>query len=371
MNTTTTQRRLDRWRSTRIGSSLGRSRRNTPAFVLPLVMMVGFFAVGALAVMVQRQSGARLSAARQINGYQQHHLQAGLRQLLAAWSSLNRVNEERRSSRGVIGFDIVVEGAFASGRMEVRLREAQGTLRHHTVDLDPDVNDVLSLAAERLSSAGADTSRFFRDRGAGQVSLDSAPPEVLMAIASAVSGDASSKAFAEAVVQLRTERRLTAGDIRNLTIATGLPDEQLRLLEQCIVVEPTLWQVLATTRTGTGSVVDRQAGLIVGVIRGSASGAAPSTVPGAAAAPGSAAAAAAATTATGNLPQANNWVFLQWANIDEAEALKVEAAMAADRVNSETSGAAASAATSDSKSSGKGAAGSRSSDSGGGTSKGK
>jgi len=296
--------------------------RLTAGFALPLVMLVSFFTAGALAIMVERQSTARLAAARQIAGYQNHHAQAGLKQLQTAWSQLFRTNEDRRQARGIIGYDIIVEGAFEGGRMEVRLKDAQGSLRRRTVDLDPAVCDALNDAADSLSASKSADLNMFRDRGPGQVSLDSAPAEVLTALARAVDPSASASAFAEAVLQMRAERHLTQADMRTLTQATGLPDEKLRILEQCVVTDPTLWQMIATTRGSTGSFADRQGGLVVGAIRAGV----PST-PGAGGASGQ-------STPPMNLPSANlgssggngasNWTFLSWGIIDDAEAERFE-----------------------------------------------
>ena len=282
-------------------------------------MLVSFFAAGALAIMVERQSTARLAAARQIAGYQQHHAQAGLKQLQTAWSQLFRTNEDRRQARGVIGYDITVEGAFEGGRMEVRLTDAQGTLRRRTVDLDPAVCDVLNDAADQLGVSKSGDFSMFRDRGPGQVCLDSAPAEVLTAIARAVDPSASASAFAEAVIQMRSERHLAQADMRTLTQATGLPDEKLRLLEQCVVTDATLWQMVATTRGSTGGFADRQGGLVVGVIKagtltgtpGGGSNSGQSTPP--------TNAAAGSPSASGG-SSASNWTFLSWGPIDDATA---------------------------------------------------
>ena len=297
------------------------SIRLTAGFALPLVMLVSFFAAGALAIMVERQSTARLAAARQIAGYQQHHAQAGLKQLQTAWSQLFRTDEDVRQARGIIGYDITVEGAFEGGRMEVRLTDAQGTLRRRTVDLDPAVCDVLNDAADQLAASKSGDLSMFRDRGPGQVSLDTAPAEVLTALARAVDPSASASAFAEAVIQMRSERHLTQADMRPLTQATGLPDEKLRILEQCVVTDATLWQMVATTRGSTGGFADRQGGLVVGVIKAGIS----SATPGAGAASGQAtpaANAAAPSISGGN--GSSNWTFLSWGTIDDAEAGRIE-----------------------------------------------
>lgn len=293
--------------------------RTATAFALPLVMFVSFFATAALAIMIERQSAARLAAARQIAGYQQHHMQAGLKQLQSAWSSLFRINDEKRQARGTIGYDIVVEGAFSGGRVEIRLKDAQGTLRRRTIDLDPFVCQVLDAAADSIAGGKNTDASMLRDRGPGQVSLDSASSEVLMALAKAVDPAASAAAFAEAVVKMRTDKRLTSADLRSLTQTTGLGDDKLQLLEQCVVVDPTLWMMVATTRTANGDPADRQGGLVLGTLRGSGAGTTPGT-------PGSPAAASmpvGATNAT-SVGSATNWTFLTWGPLSEVEVARFE-----------------------------------------------
>lgn len=325
------------------------------AFALPLVMLVSFFAVGALAIMMERQSAVRLAVARQVDGYRQHHTQAGLRQLLSAWSQLYVYNDERRQAKGVIGVDIILDSGATGGgggKVELRLYDAQGPIRRRTVDLDPDVNDVLTAAAQAL--AGSSSSRagsrggqrgtsasamdglptgddLFRDRGPGQVSLDSASPEVLAAIATAVDPSASGKAFADAVVQFRADKRIAPADVRNLTLSTGLPEEKLRLLEQCLVAEPSLWMAIATLTTPSGEVLERQGGLVLGIVKNNNSrigqGARggmttlPATNPSGSPAGSSTPAAGLGNGpgGTGGAPP-SNWTVLRWGDVDERSA---------------------------------------------------
>jgi hypothetical protein len=246
-----------------------RSGRRSGAFALPLVAMVAFIALIGLSILLERQAAARQASVRQIERYQQHHFQNGVRQVTDVWSNIFKLNEEKKKGNsGVIGYDLTVESGFGSGSgLEVRFTDAQGTVRKVTTDASENVNGLMNFAAESLIAAGMDGQRYLRERGPAAVSLNSAPREVLAALVRAISQEGQAEAFAAAVETKRSEKRIAREDVRELLTAAGLPQGQLSMLEEAVTAEPQLWKVEAVIRSSTGEVLDRQGGLLMGSVK--------------------------------------------------------------------------------------------------------
>ncbi len=240
-------------------------------FALPLVMLVLLVAAIALNIALQRQGLNRLATTRQMNGYEVHHLQAGLRELVEFWTTTFRRNPEIDPGSGQLGFDLT----FNDGtRVEVRFTDAQGELKFENSPSDPAPAVILNAAADLLAAEG---NTRFRTRGPGRVSIQSAPLNVLAAIPRAIKPDADGNAFANDVLAARERGRIKQADLRDLTRVTGLADVELHRLEACIAVEPNYWRIDAKAFAPTRSQpLWHQVGLAMGVIRIEPNQAAPS-----------------------------------------------------------------------------------------------
>lgn len=231
-------------------------------FALPLVMLVLLVASIALSIALQRQSLNRLATSRQINGYEVHHMQAGLRELIEFWTTTFRRNADIDPATGQLGFDLT----FNDGtRIEVRFTDAQGELKFDNSPSDPAPAVVLNAAADLLAAEG---NTRFRTRGPGRVSIQTAPLNVLAALPRAIKPDADGNAFANDVLAARQRGRIKQADLRELTRVTGLSDVELHRLEACIAVEPNYWRIDARAYAPARSQpIWHQVGLATGVIR--------------------------------------------------------------------------------------------------------
>lgn len=292
------------------GLATARAARARGAFALLIVLLLGFVAGISLAILLLRSAAAARAAQSQVDGYRLHHVQAGLRHVAEVWAQMFRRVPERESVEAVIGFDLVLEDGST---LEVRFKDMQGALREATTDLPEDANRVLTTAADSIVDSGRASAKTIRKRGPGRVSLNSAEPEVLTAIASAVSADASAAAFASAVTEKRAAGRIEARDVAMLVAAAGLPPSEASLLQNCLTTEPQLWFVTAALRSRLEGVTERQGGLVLGTIR-TASPAAGAAAAGTDA--GTNPAAAATSVATGGATgQSVNWTVLTWTKL--------------------------------------------------------
>ena len=283
------------------------SRQRSRAFALALVMMLSFVAAGILMILIERQGEARLAVARQIDGYREHHLRAGLRQISQAFFSFIPTDADKVFKGGVIGYDITVSAPTYSSRIKVQLTDVQGTLREATVDQGRELNEIYNHAADMLRSraglppvdlnlaqigadgklqpafprmavpssqlprvatvGGAGPTNFFRERGPAAVSLNSASREVLETLVAAIDPTGTGAAFADAVFQRRADKRLRAADVGGLLTSSGLPQEKQALLAAMVSAEPSLWYMTATTVSSLGTITDRQGGLVTGNVK--------------------------------------------------------------------------------------------------------
>lgn len=273
--------------------------RSDRAFALPLILLIGLVAGASMAILLTRAAQTSRAAQVQIDGYRQHHTQAGIRVMSEVWSQFFKRAPEREGPGAVLGYDITLSDG---PRMQVRFIDAQGPLRLDVSDMPVDVANVLNEASRRIRGGVSPSaaSRLIRDRGPGRVSLNSASVEVLEALAEAAGG--SGAGFSSAVLNKRATGYIQPTDVRAIVAASGLAGPEADRLEQCVTASPQLWVLTATIRSAAGEIVDRQGGLVLGTVRMAAQ--APGTGLGDAPTPASALASASSSLAT--------WSVLTW-----------------------------------------------------------
>ncbi|MBL8991643.1 MAG: hypothetical protein JNJ48_08705 [Phycisphaerae bacterium] len=231
-------------------------------FALPLVALLGLLAGIAVTLLLENQSYGRLAAKRMEQQYQTHHLQAGMKEMVEFWLMIfKRPNNEPLSNDTIIGFDLLTK---RGERLEIRLEDAQGSVLRSAPGSDLSYMDI---AADILETWGESHAGTVRTRGPSRVSLHSAPPQVLQALALAIDPKCRAAAFAEAVVTKRQIMRLTEADMAELLSAAGMNDDDRTVLKMCCTIDPGFWMVVVTVRSASGAVVDRQGGLAVGSLR--------------------------------------------------------------------------------------------------------
>jgi hypothetical protein len=281
-------------------------------YALLIVMMLGFVTVTVMAIMLSRSGEAARSAQMLIDGYRLHHMQAGLRQVSEVWASLAKREPSRDVPGSVIGFDVVLED---EATLELRFKDVQGALRFEATDGSDEANAALTRAAEIIRTTGRAGAATLRRRGPGRVSLHSAPAEVLVAVVQGIDPRGGAAGFADRVVQLRSGKRLDQNDYELLIADAGLSTKDAEILRECVTIDTSLWFVTTTVRTPRDGVIDRQGGLVLGLIR-SAIAQTDAGLPAGATAP-TAAATAASVTANMNRAAGQNvsWTVLTWTKL--------------------------------------------------------
>lgn len=241
-------------------------RRHRRAFALPLVALLGVVSSFIIVLLLQRASTVRLALQRESDDYILHHTQAGLTEFLKWWGGAFKPNGEATFNDRTLGFDMQLPDG---SRLEVRLYEAQGTLRRRTAAEDTrgmPIAPYLNRAALMLEAQGGKpASELFRDRGPARVHLASAPREVLAALARAVSKDADGNAFAAKVIEMRRQTMLNrVEELIEATSASGLTSPARDKLDACFALGCEYWRVEATAYDSLGRIAAKQGGYAVG-----------------------------------------------------------------------------------------------------------
>lgn len=250
-------------------------RRSPPArgFALLLVLFVAVVATIFLTILLERQSAVFMAVERQMAGYRDHHIKAGLRVITEVWSITFKLNAERKRSAAPLGYDLLLEGGT---RIRVTLEDAQGSVRRRTLDLPPRAARAMNAAAALLEAQGPASARFVRDRGPGRVSLNAAPAEVLQAVVTALDPKASGEGFAQSVLTERALGPITTEKVKSLIAAAGVEADLAPVLESMLAVDPALFRLRADIFSG-GRLVDRQEGLATGALKPSFNTAGPTS----------------------------------------------------------------------------------------------
>lgn len=240
-----------------------RLRAARAGFVLPVVMLLVIVAGAVISLILARLGDMRRAVERQTETYRFHHTTAGLQEMLAFWTTLYQRSPAWDRNDAVMGFDLVLDDG---ARMEVRLEDAQGMLKLNNTAADPGVAATLNTAASLLQARGR-AEESFRWRGPSRLSLQSAPPDVLEALVAAVSKDSDPASFSSAVMSRRSQGRLRAADIRELSTTARIDDVSRHRLEASLTTDPQVWRVTATAYDAAGNVFARQAGVALGAIK--------------------------------------------------------------------------------------------------------
>jgi len=247
--------------------------RRARAFALPLVMLVGLVSTMVIVLLLERSTSLRLALRRQTNEYAMYHTQAGLTEFLRWWGSAFKLPQANSFVQGsTLGFDMAADGG---GSLRVRLYDEQGRVRRRTAQesvRDVSVAEIFNRASMMIARDNPTTSNtLIRDRGPSRVHINSAPREVLVALAQAVSKDANAQAFAEAVLEARQKSPINSFEkLLAATIASELKSPERDRLDACFSLTCEYWRVEARAYSSGGEEVrganGQQGGYAVGSI---------------------------------------------------------------------------------------------------------
>ena len=237
---------------------MNRSRRG---YVMPLVILVMVVVGLFISLMMTRDRAQSRTVQRQIEAYQIHHGVMGIWAVFEAWSA-NKTTDTISELLDEDGFAFSIEPGDST-RIDLHLADGQGLPRGQVAGLSEsqalDVQAVLQALIEEVGPQNAPS--YTRDVGPWQVSVRTAPPVVLRAIASGLIEDRDrAQTFADVLIDRATEEDF-GREALNLAMAdAGLETAERSKVSRLVTVEPTLYEA-RITMWGTGV----QAGL--GLIR--------------------------------------------------------------------------------------------------------
>ncbi|MBX3358180.1 MAG: hypothetical protein KF745_07110 [Phycisphaeraceae bacterium] len=236
-----------------------RRHHSRRAFALPLVMLLALLCGITAAILLELQSSARLAVDNQVRVYRRHHTSLGIRELVADWI---------RSTAGDIPKSLDDDGrAFdleaGSANYTVYLTDAQGTALRDPTARGGSGGNIVREVARLLTDADSGGEPLFRTAGPPAISVNSAPRQVLEAVATAAGAPRRAVPFANEIMQKRVDRRLVATDLADAARDAGLTNEQTGRILSMLTVTPELYRIeVRATRRGSSTEQSLQGGLV-------------------------------------------------------------------------------------------------------------
>ncbi len=240
--------------------------RTRRAYALPLVMLLALVGTIAATLIVEFQGNQRRAEEQSVEAYRAHHEQQGIAEVLELWLGLGRPQEIPPE-----GLAFQIRGP-AGEIYQIELRDGQGTLLANPGTPSGDNGQAMGEAFARaaamlggMDAAHADPARepLVRRHGPVRVNANSAPREVLVALARAVDPRAAAESFAAAGVERRDQAMIDDAGLRRLIADAGFRDrEPADLLTGMLVTRSTLLEVDVAMRDPLRHMVARHRGLI-------------------------------------------------------------------------------------------------------------
>jgi len=242
--------------------------RQRPAFAMLMALLVVVVTTIGVMALVQRQMTQTLSAQRLIDQYQLHHGVRGLEEVLSSWLlTLSQLNVQQVLEADPEAMSIVLgDGTVVS----IILTDGQGLARRNSLGLTSGMIAAAQAISEELEIQVNDRSRFLeltREKGPVGVSQNTAPIEVLRAVAAVVLPEGDYQALAARWDAARQTERLTVAKARELALDAGARDNRAGMLNSLFVDIPAVWRMDISVREGQspnsrGQVVALYTGLV-------------------------------------------------------------------------------------------------------------
>jgi hypothetical protein len=214
-------------------------------FVMPLVLLLSVVVSLMLAMAVERNVAKALNVRRQVRAYREHHAAKGLQEAISAW--LNTQNS--RGVTEVLGtgghvFDLNMPDRTV---VKVYLSDGQGTILDPTAAASGDHEDALAIY-QRLRLLCQDLKRpwegMVRPLGPFQVSVNSADPLVLQAIAEQYLGVDDGAVLVARILEARADKGgLERTDLLAFATELDLDNDVRNTLINLLTTTPELWFV--------------------------------------------------------------------------------------------------------------------------------
>ena len=237
----------------RAATNPGRGRAGRAGFVMPLVLLVLVVVGLGLGVSLTRFAAETRVVARQIRAYHEHHSGMGLQEAIGAWLKQQTGRAISEIIDPATGHAMDIELADGSV-VSVYLRDGQGTALADLSAVQPAQVDEASRVLRALiaTTSQEEYIRMTRSVGPPGVSVNSAPDEVIRAVAEAVGGDRGDD-FAHELLRARARAgQVTRQDIATAVSSAGLDNEQRVAALRMLATDIELWAIIVELRGGRG-----------------------------------------------------------------------------------------------------------------------
>lgn len=230
------------------------------AFALPLVLLLTLTASVVIMGMMVNAERARSAGQKYVNGYLDHHFQAGLRDMVETSIRMRGINPLEIWGDRPGRLALSVEGGV---RLEIELRDAQGTILWDATQSAGPV--MLRAAAEMFRAEPGRAASLLRARGPARVSLNSADRLVIESILRVIDPECKPDDVVSALAQRRLDgKKVTPGEVAGFINMSGMKPELAPLAAAQFTTEPGLWWVRVITRDRQGQELQRHRGLLMG-----------------------------------------------------------------------------------------------------------
>lgn len=234
----------------------------TKAFALPTVIMLTAVAGVMIGVLLDRQSAQALSVKRQVDEYREHHFGRGTKEIIDYWLRTrgNKPVRELLDETGKALDVTLADGTIVS----LRLFDAQGTLNADRATLAAAGMPGPRRALDELAAtAGPRLQSLTRKLGPIEVSLGTAPPEVIAAIVNANVSPEKQSDLAAALMDLRGRSSIAAEDLSEALNGIGLDNSERDAITRLVAVDPIFFRAILEARSPDGRVAARYGGYAV------------------------------------------------------------------------------------------------------------
>lgn len=227
-------------------------------FVLPFVIMLVVVVGLAVTVMLSRDRVQNVAVQHQIEAYQVHHGVMGIWSVFEAWAA-NKNSDSITDFLDDDGYAFSIEPGDGTS-IDIYLADGQGTLKNNADGLDEESATDLAAVYQALLDTVPfeDLDRVTRDVGPWQVSVKSAPHEVLTAVAMGIVEDdqAADRLASELILLSESDDDIGRADLNTAMASANVPSADRARINRILTVEPTLYRVRVGVR-GTGVLAGR------------------------------------------------------------------------------------------------------------------
>lgn len=221
------------------------------AFVLPVVILAMLVVAITSAVMLQRGFAVTGTVNRQIASYRVQHAVRGLQEGVEAWLSQQRARTIAESLDDD-GLALTLEPGDGT-RVGLYFFDGQGTARADGLAVAEDIRpDVDAIAEEVRRLYGPDGERrYLREAGPYAVSINSAEPELLVAMANVLAPEEQAADLADALVRLldlRGAETLGQEAITQVMNRVGISGAERTRVIRMLTPQPVLWEAIIVVR---------------------------------------------------------------------------------------------------------------------------